>query len=182
MINQRPQIFLILPFVLLSAITIQAQTSKVSSVYQSLTGKQCKHTSVTDSGYGFDSCKGVGGYRLELSDADQQNSIKLIAPGKKSFNLQFQAQDSLKMARLEQKIEWRVVREGGKIVPVALITRFEVLESKESNKRVSYLMVSKITANSACLTDIVEPSATANEEARKLADAARNKPCYSFEK
>ena len=175
-------ILLILSFVLLSAGAIRAQTPKVSSVYQLLTGKHCKHTSVVESGYGFDVCKGVGGYTLELSDADQRNSIKLIAPDKKTFNLQFEAQDSLKMSRLEQKIEWRVIREGRKIVPVALITRFEVLESRESNKRVSYLMVSKITADSACLTDIVKPSADANEEARKLADASANKPCYSFEK
>lgn len=175
-------ILLILPFVLLSASAIQAQTTKISSVYQSLTGKQCKHTSVVESGYGFDLCKGVGGYTLELSDADQQNSIKLIAPDKKIFNLQFEAKDSLKMSRLEPKIEWRVAREGRKIVPIALITRFEVLESKEPYKRVSYLMVSKITADSACLTDIVKPSAAANEEARKLADASANKPCYSFEK
>jgi hypothetical protein len=175
-------ILLILPFVLLAAGAIQAQAQTVSSIYQSLAGRQCKHTSVVESGYGFDLCKGVGGYTLELSDADQQNSIKLIAPDKKSFNLQFESEESLKMSRLERKIEWRVIREGRKIVPIALITRFEVLESKEPNKRVSYLMVSKITADSACLIDIVKPSAAANEEARRLADASANKPCYSFEK
>lgn len=176
------KILLILPFVLLSASAIQAQTPKVSSIYQSLMGKHCKHTSIVDSGYGFDFCKGVGGYNLELTDADQRTSIKLIAPDKKIFNLEFEAQNSLKMSRLEQKIEWRVVREGRKIVPIALITRFEVLESREPIKTVSYLMVSKITKDSACLTDIVKPSAAANEEARKLADASANKPCYSFEK
>lgn len=175
-------ILLILSFVLLSATAIQAQAAKVSSIYQNLTGKQCKHTSVVESGYGYDVCKGVGGYTLELIDADQMTSIKLTAPDKQIFYLQFEARDSLKMSRLEKKIEWRVVREGRKTVPIALITRFEVLESKDPNKTVSYLMVSKITADSACLIDVVKPSATANEEARKLADASADKPCYAFER
>jgi hypothetical protein len=38
-------------------------------------------------------------------------------------------------------------------------------------------MVSKISATMSCVTDVVNPSTTQNVEARKLADAALDKPC-----
>lgn len=45
----------------------------------------------------------------------------------------------------------------------------------------SYLTVSKITEDSACVTDAVKPVKNQNSEARKLADTAAGRPCLKIE-
>ena len=59
-----------------------------------------------------------------------------------------------------------------------LIIRYNASENPEKpEKTTSYLVVTKITKDTACITDIVKPSKDQNETARKLADEAANKPC-----
>jgi hypothetical protein len=41
----------------------------------------------------------------------------------------------------------------------------------------SYLAVAKITATEVCVTEKIAPGPRANEDARRAADAASNKPC-----
>ena len=65
--------------------------------------------------------------------------------------------------------------------PVALIVRFNVANAEDSTKNTSYLMVSKITKNEVCVTDVVNPGKTQNAEAQKLADVAAAKPCKTVE-
>ena len=69
-------------------------------------------------------------------------------------------------------------RQKGKLVPVALIVRYNASENPEdSNKTTSYLAVAKITAEEICVTDKISPGASANEDAQRAADAATTKAC-----
>jgi hypothetical protein len=59
-----------------------------------------------------------------------------------------------------------------------LIVRVNASENQEDpNKKSSYLAVAKITPQQVCVTDKIAPGATANEEARRAADASSSKPC-----
>ena len=79
-----------------------------------------------------------------------------------------------------EKAEWRVEKTATKKRPIALIVRFNVSEDPENpEKTTSYLVVSKITANETCVTDVVKPSSNANQQARMLADSAATKACKS---
>jgi hypothetical protein len=76
---------------------------------------------------------------------------------------------------LGAKAEWRVI--GSK--PVGLIVRVKAFEQDDPGapKRKSYLAVAKITPQEICVTDKIDSSANANQEARRRADAAMTKPC-----
>lgn len=76
------------------------------------------------------------------------------------------------------KAEWRLLSQKGKLVPVALIIRYNASEDPESPNRItSYLAVAKITPSEICITDKIPPGPKANEDARRAADAASTKPC-----
>ena len=67
---------------------------------------------------------------------------------------------------------------GGKVQPIALITRYNAAEDPEMpEKPVSYLVVAKFENEFVCITDIVKPMPNANEKARELADQSAGKPC-----
>ena len=78
---------------------------------------------------------------------------------------------------LGEKAEWRVKRQNGKTIPVALIVRYNVANPEDSAKGSSYLAVAKITAAKICVTDKIAPGANANVAARLAADNAGMKPC-----
>jgi len=103
----------------------------------------------------------------------------VIAPNKKKFELDSYRNVSSAFSSVGAKAEWRIVRSKGKTVtPTALIVRYNVSEnSDDSSILTSYLVVSKITKNEICITNVVKSSAKANVEARKLADASVIKPC-----
>lgn len=167
-------------FVLLFALGGFAQKAKVESIYTSLDTKNCKTLEQSDEGTGWyrGECKGVSGYRLQVTEGDIRQSIDVIAPNKKKFELDFARNVSLAFSSVGAKAEWRVVRKGKKLVPLALIVRFDASENPENpNKNTSYLVVAKITKREICITDVIKPSANANEEARKLADTSSTKSC-----
>ncbi|HLA95920.1 MAG TPA: hypothetical protein VK612_09380, partial [Pyrinomonadaceae bacterium] len=119
-------------------------------------------------------CPGVGGYKLELIEGDLRQSIIVIDPKKKEHNLKFWEIFG-GFSAVGDKAEWRT--KNGK--PIAVIIRLNVAANPEdSDKRVSYLLVAKITASETCVTDVIKPSRTQNAEARKTADAPANAPCY----
>jgi len=117
-------------------------------------------------------CKGVGGYKVRLLEGDLRQSINIITPGKKTFELNFWGFFS-SFSDINPKIEWRT--KAG--VPVALIARLNVANTDSTKKGKSYLMISKIGKKSSCVVDIIKPGANQNEAARKSADAAAKKPC-----
>ncbi len=148
------------------------------SVYTSLDTKTCKTIEQSDEGSGWyrGECKGVGGYKLEVTEGDIRQSINVIASPKKKFELNF-SQVSGAFSTVGAKAEWRM---KGK-VPVALIVRFNASDPEDSNKTTSYLVVSKISKTNSCITDVIAPGKNQNADAQKSADAAAIKPCKVFE-
>lgn len=173
--NMTKKLFIIGCFILAFSVFVTAQNK---SIYTSLETKACKTIEQSDEGAGWyrGECPGAGGYKLELTEGDIRQSINVIAPGGKTFELNF-SQVSSAFSTVGAKAEWRM---KGK-VPVALIVRFNASDPEDSAKSTSYLVVSKISKTESCITDVVNPSKKQNVEAQKLADAAATKPCKSFE-
>ncbi len=169
------------PAILFFSVCVSAQAKKNESVYTNLDTKSCKtlESSVDEAGWYLGECRGIGGYRLQVTEGDIRQSINVIAPNKKKFELDFFRNVSTAFSSVGAKAEWRVIRSKDKTVtPMALIVRYHVSENPDdSSILTSYLVVSKITKNEICITNVVKSSAKANVEARKLADASTVKPC-----
>jgi hypothetical protein len=162
-----------------------AQAKKAESIYTSLTEKDCQTIESEQSGAGWyrGECKGLAGYKLEVTEGDIRQSINVLAPDGKRFELDFQQNVSGAFSALGEKAEWRIVKEGKKVKPIALIVRLNANENPEKPEEVtSRLVIVKITKSAACITDLVEPKTiNQNIKARELADAASDKPCKSQE-
>jgi hypothetical protein len=159
-----------------------SQKSKIESVYTSLDDKSCKTLESETEGTGWyrGECKGAGGYKLQVTEGDLRQSIDVVAPNKQKYELDFTGHVSGGFSSVGTKAEWRVSRRGKTVLPIALIVRFNASENPEDSSIItSYLVVTKITKNQICITNIVKPGAKANEEARKFADASATKPCQS---
>lgn len=163
---------------LLAVFSVSGFAQKNTSIYTKLDDKSCKTLEADSSGAGSyrGRCPGIAGYKLDLLEGDLRQTINVIAPGNKKFELNFWSFYS-SFSAIGQKAEWRM---KGK-TPVALIFRYNVSNPEDTTKNTSYLMVAKVTKNEVCITDIVNPSKTQNVEAQKLADAASTKPCKTVE-
>lgn len=144
------------------------------SVYTSTRTSACRTISSDETGAGSyeGECRGVGGYKVRVLEGDIRQTINIITPAKKKFELNFWSFYG-GFSSIGEKIEWRT--KAG--VPVALISRFNVADPENSEKNTSYLMVAKIGKSMSCVTDIVPPGTGQNEKARVLADTASTKPC-----
>lgn len=168
--------------IICAAVTVFAlvniSPAQNKSVYTSTTSKSCRTISSDPNNAGSyeGECPGVGGYKLRLIEGDIRQTINVIAPNKKKFELNFWNFYS-GFSSVGEKAEWRT--KGG--VPVAMILRFNVANADDSTKNTSYLMVTKIGKTSSCVTDVVLPGPKQNEEARELADVASTKPCKAPE-
>jgi len=163
---------------LLMAVTTMAQTN--SSVYTPLAEKQCKTVKGPDSQTGDyeGRCRGVAGYSLIVTEGDLRQNVTVVTPKGTKHSLELWDVISGGFSSVGAKAEWRMARQNGKLSPVALIIRYNANDDPESpNKQSSYLAVTKITANEICVTDKINPGANANENARRAADAAADKPC-----
>ena len=165
------------------SLTTAAQKTKISSVYTNLDTEKCKTLESSTEGTGWyrGECDGIGGYKLQVTEGDIRQSIDVITPSKKKYELNLTSNVSSAFSFVGTKAEWRVAGKGKTQKPVALIFRFNASNQDDETKNISYLVVTKITKNEICVTDVVEPSAKANEEARTLADAAATKPCKTPE-
>ena len=166
---------LILVISLAASVCVMAQNK---SVYTSTSDKICKmvEPASNEGGDYIGICPGVGGYKLKLIEGDLRQTLFVITPQKKELPLNFTGFYT-GFSAIGPQVEWRL-RKG---IPVSLITRYNVANAEISSKRLSYLMVSKIGNQASCVTDIVMPSKTQNEEARVLADSAPSKPCIMVE-
>lgn len=160
------------------------QTKKIESIYTGLSAKDCKTIEQSDeeAGYYRGQCPGVGGYKLELIEGDIRQTINIIAPNKKKYELELWSVVSPAFSVTGEKAEWRVTRAGKMVTPLALIVRYNTNEdSSNPEKNTSRLVIVKVTKNSACVTDVVEPMKNQNVKARELADASAGKPCMATE-
>jgi hypothetical protein len=155
--------------------TVTAQTNR--SVYTSIGDKQCRTIKSHEAGDdGFEArCRGTAGYTLILSEGDLRQNITVITPQRKEYSLELWSVVSSGFSSVGPKIEWRLAKQNK---PVALILRYNANEdATQPNKLLSYLVVTKITPTEVCVTDKISPSPTANEDARRAADAASTKSC-----
>ena len=164
------------PFLLfVSMVLVCSARAQNRSVYTSLSTKVCKELkSNPHEGTQYEGeCPGVGGYKLRFLEGDLRQSIDIIAPNKKKFQLAFW-NISGAFSHLGPRAEWRL----NKGVPVALIVRFNSQEDPEDPKKVkSSLVVAKISRTEACVTDVIESPAEQNNVARHFADKAADTPC-----
>jgi len=118
-------------------------------------------------------CPGLAGHTLEVTEGDLRQSIDVIAPNKRKYELDLMNVSGA-FSSVGPRAEWRM---SGR-VPSALIFRFNANENPEDPSKVtSYLVIAKITKNEICVTDVVAPAANQNTEARRLANNAPTKPC-----
>ena len=153
---------------------------KTKSIYTDLVAEKCKtiESNPDEGGSYRGECKGVDGYKLEVIEGDIRQTINVIYPNGKKSELDFWSKVSSAFSSVGDKAEWRVLDDGKNEKNYGLIIRYNASENPEKpEKTTSYLVVTKITKDTACITDIVKPSKDQNETARKLADEAANKPC-----
>ena len=168
----------ILFVILVCTATAVAQSNR--SVYTPLGDKDCRQIKSAEAGdEGYEGrCRGTAGYTLILSEGDLRQNITVITPKGAQHSLDLWSVISGGFSSLGPKAEWRLASQKGKLVPVALILRYNASEDPESpNKLTSYLAVAKITPTEICVTDKISPGPKANEDARRAADAASTKPC-----
>ena len=159
-------------------MTVAAQSN--SSVYTPLGDKDCRKIKSAEAGDdGYEGrCPGTAGYSLLLSEGDLRQNITVITPKGSQHSLDLWSVISGGFSSVGAKAEWRLLSQKGKLVPVALIIRYNASEDPESPNRItSYLAVAKITPSEICITDKIPPGPKANEDARRAADAASTKPC-----
>ncbi len=159
--------------------TTVAQSNR--SVYTPLEEKQCRTLKSGTSEVGDDyegRCRGVAGYALLVTEGDLRQNITVVTPRGAKHSLDLPNVISGGFSSVGPKAEWRMANQKGKLVPVALIVRYNANEdSSQPSKITSYLAVTKITSTGICITDKISPGPMANEDARRAADEAASKPC-----
>ncbi len=171
-------------FVLLGSAAAAAQAPALQSVYTELTGAACKTVTVREDpdSSSLQQCEGVAGYRLQIEDGDDRQSVTVVRPDGKRSPLDLWHTVSGAFSTVGPRAEWRVRQLNGKPSPVALIVRFNAQDMPDHpDRNISFLVVTKITPEEICVTDKISPGPNANEEARKAADASATKPCIKSE-
>lgn len=163
--------------ILVCAVFASAQSNR--SIYTNLGEKSCKTIKADDSeaGWYVGLCAGVGGYKLQVEEGDLRQNIQVITPAGQKHSLDLWTVIGSSFSSLGEKAEWRVRTQKGKVVPVALIVRYNLSNPEDSTKTTSYLAVTKITAFKICVTDKIAPGPGANVAARVAADKSADKPC-----
>lgn len=167
-------------FLVAAATGVDAQDAKVTSVYTSLSAGRCQVVkSGGETGGSTRRCPGVGGYSLLVLDDDERMSVTIVSPDKKEYPLDYWNVVTGGFSTLGAKAEWRVVKEKGKIVPIALIVRVNATTEENPGKpqKKSFLAAAKITPGSACVTEKIDSVTNANQKARRAADASAAKAC-----
>jgi hypothetical protein len=158
-----------------TAATVAGQSNR--SVYTSLDEKHCRPIKSASADY-EGRCRGVAGYSLLLSEGDLRQNVTVVTARGTKHSLDLWDVVSGGFSSLGPKAEWRMARQNGKLVPLALILRYNANEDPaQSTKRNSYLAVAKITPTEICVTDKIPHGPKANEDARRAADSAATRPC-----
>src|SRR5688500_3444841 len=145
--------------ILACAVCASAQSNR--SVYTNLGEKSCR-TIKSDSSEGgsyVGLCGGVGGYKLQVEEGDLRQNIQVITPAGQKHSLDLWTVVGSSFSSLGEKADWRVRTQKGKLVPLALIVRYNVANPEDSTKSTSYLAVAKITPTKICVTDKIAPHA-----------------------
>jgi hypothetical protein len=165
----------------LLASGVAASAQGVQSVYTTFDWKKCKTLEEDEqaAGYILVECPGIAGYKLHVDSQDSRDGLTVIRPDGSEHTLNVGYLGGGAFSSIGQRIEWRVRREKGGLVPIALIVRFSISEQGPNGEReVPYLTVSKITPQKICLIESILAGRNSNVKARRLADNSADKPCY----
>lgn len=154
------------------AVAVETERAN-KSVYTSLKNGKEIYSDESDTVIEY---RGTAGYKLRVLSFDIRESVDVVYPDGRTQQLNYIANVTSAFSYVGKVAEWRV--SGNK--PVALITRLNASEDPDNpSKETSYLVVSKITPQQACVVAKIAPSADQNELARKAADSAQEMPCVS---
>ena len=175
-ISTSRRLFVLLGVLSLSGAFAVAEAQPPKSIYTSVDAKQCRtiKSSQAEAGDYLGRCTGTAGYTLLVAEGDLRQNVTVVTPSKKQHSLDLWTIVSPAFSSVGPTVEWRIVGR----TPVALILRYNANEDPQKpDKKTSYLVITKITADEICVTHKVAPGTKANEEARRLADEAGTKPC-----
>lgn len=90
-------------------VTAVAVTAQVKSVYTPLSDTKCKtlESNPDEGGSYVGECEGVGGYKLHVIEGDLRQTVNVIAPGGKKFELRLWDQFG-GFSAVGPRAEWRV--------------------------------------------------------------------------
>ena len=154
--------------------------SKLESSYSSIAQKDCKlvETYEMDMGAAV-SCKKFADIEVEINDYDARMSLTLYRKNR-IYPLRFSSAVTPSLSALGNKIEWRHPK-GKNKTPKAMIVRLNANEwnekSQREDKKISYLVVSKITDKEICVVGKIKAQKNQNILARQMADKAKSMPC-----
>jgi hypothetical protein len=159
-------------------------TDIVGSVYTDLAPGSCRQEIDKDdpNETPYLSCPGVAGYALIVRRVEAgRRSINVVDAAQRVHPLNLHEVVTRHMSSVSGRAEWRVATREGAQVPIALIVRVEARENSDDPGKVtrSYLAVAKISANEACVTDRIPEGAQSEEQVRRVADSALERPCAS---
>ncbi|HJU56959.1 MAG TPA: hypothetical protein VJ715_20405 [Pyrinomonadaceae bacterium] len=170
-----------LPLILtLLASGVVASAQGMQSVYTTLRVGKCKTLGERESFRSME-CPGVAGYKLQVEVHDITETLTVIGTDGSKHGLGVGHVGRGGFPAIGTRAEWRVRRERGKLVPVALIVRVTVSEyagGDAPRREVSYLTVTKITPQEICITKSILAGRNSNMKARRLADKSAGEPCY----
>lgn len=154
-------------------------TSAFESSYTSIAAKDC---TLQDSNpvleYASQYCKGFGTINVKVIEEDARQTITLKRDGEE-YPLNFLP---LGFSKLGTTIEWRH-NKGQPDKLAGMIVRLNVSEQeKNTDKIISYLMVSKVTVDEICVVGKIRPLSKGkqNKQARLMAEQSANMPCLDL--
>lgn len=158
----------------LSLVPVRSAAEEVTSVYTSLKLARCQNVTPAEmEDYGTVwRCEGHDGVAVRVAEGDLRF---FVSYGPKAAE-QTAAYETLpQFNSVGETLEWRVRREGGRLVPFATILRFSW---SVDERKGSTLVVTKLDKDDACHIAYVEASGNpkANELARAIAD--RDAPSF----
>ena len=153
----------------------------ITSIYSPLSGNSCtlvKEDKETDNS--IHRCPGpVPDLAVLVAYDDQRMSVSLVlAEGKQEHPLDLWTLVTRSFSSLGPRAEWRIVRKARKNVPLAMIVRVNATDGE--GRKSSYLAISKVTAEQACVVEVIPAIAEnrdANSRARQIADKSTEKAC-----
>lgn len=156
--------------------------AEIESIYTSLEAGSCKQEIDQNDpdAAPYRLCPGVGGYQLIVRQVDSgRTSIEVVDASGHVFPLNYQEFITRRMFSLGNNAEWRVARQDGKPIPIALVVRVRAHESNAEPDKVTntYFAVAKIAPGRACVTASIPEGGEPNGEVRSAADLAAGNRC-----
>lgn len=159
------------------AWSLPAQAQRISSIYTEADLSDCLTFTTADVANGIPRqavCPGYGGYPVLVLATSNRESVYYGFPPHREFVSRWASFSDPN--RMGETIEWRVLTEGERSIPVAAIQRWFIDDPNHSGAAVEVLVVRKVGQIGewqGCIVGYVVATgnADANRKAREIADA-----------